>query len=117
MYGPGATCCSSRAGPTTSSARPSRAARSPTRSFRLAPLGIESSLASLLFVPPGLPGAGRLKLASYGGGAWYDAAVTPDGAGTYNVIGAKEVTTSRLSGGPEGFVYVAAARPSSPSRA
>ena len=73
----------------------------------LTPLGIESSLASLLFVPPGLPGAGRLKLASYGGGAWYDATVTPDGSGTYDLVGPKEVTTSRLSGGPEGFVYVA----------
>ena len=30
----------------------------------LAPFGIESSLAALLFVPPGLPGAGRLKMAA-----------------------------------------------------
>ena len=73
----------------------------------LTPLGIESSLASLLFVPSGLPGAGRLKLASYSGGAWYDATVSPDGSGTYDLVGPKEVTTSRLSGGPEGFVYVA----------
>ncbi len=77
------------------------------KTIPLAPLGIESSLASLLFVPPGLPGAGRLKLASYGGGAWYDATVKPDGSGTYDLVGPKEVTTSRLSGGPEGFVYVA----------
>jgi hypothetical protein len=72
----------------------------------LAPLGIESSLASLRFVPPGIPGSGRLKLASYSGGAWYDAGVTPDGSGTYNLVGPKEVTTSRLGGGPEGFAYV-----------
>ena len=37
------------------------------------------------FVPPGQPGAGSLKMASYGGGQWYDAAVAPDGAGTYNL--------------------------------
>jgi hypothetical protein len=73
----------------------------------LSTVGIESSLASLLFVPSGLPGAGRLKMASYGGGAWYDATVKPDGAGTYDLVGPKEVTASRLSGGPEGFVYVA----------
>ena len=73
----------------------------------LGPFGIESSLAALLFVPPGLPGAGRLKMSSYGGGAWYDATVKPDGSGTYDLVGPKEVATSRLSGGPEGFVYVA----------
>src|ERR687896_1542531 len=37
----------------------------------LTPLGIESSLASLLIVPPGQPGAGSLKMATYRGGAWY----------------------------------------------
>jgi hypothetical protein len=72
----------------------------------LAPLGIESSLVALRFVPPGSPGSGRLKLVSYGGGAWYDASVTPDGSGTYNLVGVKEVTASRLSGGAVGFVYV-----------
>ena len=52
----------------------------------LAPLGITGSPGSLLFVPPGQPGAGSLKIASYSGGQWYDAAVAPDGAGTYNVV-------------------------------
>jgi hypothetical protein len=69
-------------------------------------LGIESSLVALGFVPAGSPGAGRLKLVSYGGGAWYDAGVTPDGSGTYNLTGVKEITGSRLSGGAVGFVYV-----------
>jgi hypothetical protein len=72
----------------------------------LAPFGIESSLVAMRFVPPGSPGAGRLKLVSYGGGAWYDASVTPDGSGTYDLAGVKEVTASRLSGGAVGFVYV-----------
>ncbi len=66
----------------------------------LAPLGIESSLASLRFVPPGIPGSGRLKLASYSGGAWYDAGVTPDGNGTYDLVGPKEITASRLGAAP-----------------
>jgi hypothetical protein len=72
----------------------------------LAPLGIESSLVAQRFVPAGSPGSGRLKLVSYGGGAWYDATVTPDGSGTYDLVGVKEVTASRLSGGAVGFVYV-----------
>src|SRR4051812_15974001 len=62
------------------------------------PLGIESSLIATRFVPPGSPGAGRLKLVSYSGGAWYDAGVTPDGNGTYNLSGVKEITASRLPG-------------------
>ena len=72
------------------------------------PLGIESSLVALGFVPPGSPGAGRLKLVSYGGGAWYDASVKPDGSGTYDLTGVREINGSRLSGGAVGFVYVTA---------
>jgi hypothetical protein len=72
----------------------------------LNPFGIEGSLVALRFVPQGSPGAGRLKLVSYSGGAWYDASVAPDGAGTYNLVAPKEVPSSRLSGGAVGFVYV-----------
>jgi hypothetical protein len=72
----------------------------------LTALGIESSLASMQFVPPGQPGAGSLKLASYRGGGWYDADVVADGAGTYDLANVRESPDSRISGGPEGFVYV-----------
>ena len=58
------------------------------------------------FVPPGQPGAGSLKLASYRGGGWYDADVVADGAGTYDLANVREIVDSRLEGGPEGFVYV-----------
>jgi hypothetical protein len=74
----------------------------------VAPLGIASSLVSLGFVPPGQPGAGRLKLASYSGGQWYDAGVAPDGGGTYNLVNVTAVPGSTLTGGVVGFVYVAA---------
>jgi hypothetical protein len=70
------------------------------------PLGVESSLVANRFVPPGSPGAGHLKLVSYGGGAWYDASVTPDGSGTFDLAGVKEIAASRLPGGAVGFVYV-----------
>jgi hypothetical protein len=69
-------------------------------------LGIEGSLVANRFVPTGSPGAGRLKLVSYGGGAWYDAGVAADGAGTFDLTGVHEVTGSRLPGGAVGFVYV-----------
>ena len=77
----------------------------------LTPLGVAASLASLQFVPPGQPGAGSLKLASYSGGQWYDAEVVPDGAGTYDVRNVTPIPGSTLTGGPEGFVYVPSGSP------
>jgi hypothetical protein len=72
----------------------------------VAPFGIASSLVGLGFVPPGQPGAGRLKLVSYSGGQWYDAGVSPDGSGTYNLVNVTNVPGSTLSGGVVGFTYV-----------
>jgi hypothetical protein len=77
----------------------------------LAPFGIASSLASLQFVPPGRPGAGSLKLASYRGGQWYDADVVADGSGTYDITNVTAIAGSTLAGGPEGFVYVPTGSP------
>ncbi len=74
--------------------------------FEVAP-----SLASLQFVPAGQPGAGSLKMASYPEGQWYDAAVTPDGKGTFDLVQVAPVPGSTLPGGPEGFVYVGAGSP------
>jgi hypothetical protein len=71
-----------------------------------AALGVEGSLVANRFVPAGSPGAGRLKLVSYGGGAWYDAGIAADGAGTFDLTGVHEVAGSRLPGGAVGFVYV-----------
>jgi hypothetical protein len=82
-----------------------------TKILSLTSLGIESSLASLLFVPPGQPGAGSLKLASYRGGAWYDADAVADGAGTYDLANVREIVNSQITGGPEGFVYVPGGSP------
>jgi hypothetical protein len=77
-----------------------------TKVIPLTPFGVASSLASLMFVPPGQPGAGSLKMASYRGGEWYDADVVPDGSGTYDLANVTNVIDSTLDGGPEGFVYV-----------
>lgn len=76
----------------------------PDKVIDLAALGVVSSHAALNLVPTGFGGAGRVKLVSWSGGEFYDATVTPDGSGTYNLNGV--VQTATLSGGPEGFVYV-----------
>jgi hypothetical protein len=67
--------------------------------------GVASSLVALGFVPSGFPGAGSLKLSSYSGGQWYDAAVAPDGAGTYNLTRVTPVPAASIPGS-DGFVYV-----------
>ena len=77
----------------------------------LTPFGVASSLASLQFVPQGQPGAGSLKMASYRGGAWYDADAVADGSGTYDLANVREMPNSRIAGGPEGFVYVPGGSP------
>jgi hypothetical protein len=72
----------------------------------LAPLGVTASPGAILFTPQGQPGGGSLKIASYAGGQWYDADVTPDGAGTYDVVNVRPVANAVIPGGPEGIVYV-----------
>lgn len=83
--------------------------------IELAPLGVASSLSAINFVPAGFGGAGQMKLVSYGGGQWYSAGLSPDGNGTYDLVGLTQVDldpvaggTQNVPGGPEGFVYIAA---------
>ena len=104
-YGPGNVLFVAQ-WPTNALSQYKPGATAPSKVIDVTPFGVESSLVANRFVPPGSPGAGRLKLVSYGSGAWYDTGVTPDGAGTYNLAGVKEVTASRLGGGAVGFVYV-----------
>jgi hypothetical protein len=70
----------------------------------MTPLGVASSAAALAFVPPGLPGAGQLKLLSWSGGQWYTLTFSPDGSGTFDINSATLNVT--LGGGPEGIAYV-----------
>jgi hypothetical protein len=69
----------------------------------LAPLGIPATVGACAFVPAGLPGAGRLKIASYAGSGIYDVPLTPDGAGTFSPGNA--TLTAALPQGTEGLVY------------
>lgn len=83
------------------------------RVIDLTPLGVNSSVGGLVFVPAGFPGAGQLKIASYSSDDWYSAGVTSDGTGTYNIVSVTLETT--LPGvGPEGFVYVPSGSPDFP---
>ena len=62
----------------------------------LAPFGVPFGVEGVRFVPPGLPGAGSLKL-SGATNRWYDASVTPDGTGTYDLQAVSEVGGQLLS--------------------
>jgi hypothetical protein len=81
----------------------------PDKLVDLSPLGVSGSVGGLAFVPSGYPGAGQLKIVSYGGGDWYTAALTADGSGTYD-IGAATLNASP-GGGPEGIAYVPSGSP------
>jgi hypothetical protein len=81
----------------------------PDRTVALTPLGVASSTGTLGFVPAGLPGAGRFKIASYSTSRFYDAVLTPDGNGTFDVSNVTE--SPQIQGGPEGIAYVPASSP------
>lgn len=86
----------------------------PDKIIDMTPLGVTSSLASLNFVPNDYPAAaGRIKLCTWASGDFYDATISPDGMGTYNI----SMPTYRrtLPGGPEGFVYVPQGSPLMPN--
>ncbi|WP_447978670.1 PEP-CTERM sorting domain-containing protein [Candidatus Nitrospira bockiana] len=70
----------------------------------LDPLGVTPSPGGLAFVPPGMPGAGQLKLVSWAGGQWYTLDYAPDGTGTFDITSATLNVT--IVGGPEGIFYV-----------
>lgn len=81
----------------------------PDRVIALTPLGVSISVGTLAFVPPGFPGAGRMKLVQYNSpGNWYDVTLTPDGGGTFDVA---PTLVRAIGGGPEGVIYVAAGNP------
>ena len=105
IYGPGGVLFLAR-WPTNELGQTRPGSTTTDKVIALEPLGIASSLASMQFVPQGQPGAGSLKLASYGGGQWYDADIVADGAGTYDLANVTPIPGSTLAGGPEGFVYV-----------
>lgn len=72
----------------------------------LGPLGVPGTVGACTFVPAGLPGAGRFKVATWSTDGFHDLPLSPDGNGTY----APGTATPgiQLQGGVEGLVYVPA---------
>jgi len=86
----------------------------PDKFVDLTPIGVGRSVGGLTFVPAGMPGAGRLKIVSSTRNRWYDASVTPDGTGTYDIVRNTGVSIT-IRGGPEGIVYVPPGSPLFPT--
>lgn len=85
----------------------------PDRTTALSTVGVTGTTGTCQFVPPGFPGAGRLKVATYSGGTWYDIPYTLDGnTGLYNLANA--TSSVFIGGGPEGIVFVGAGNPAFP---
>ena len=75
----------------------------PDKVTNLASLGVTGGGGSIGFVPPGFPGAGSMKLVSWGGNGWYHCEFAPDANGTFNITSASLRATF---GGPEGIAFV-----------
>lgn len=66
--------------------------------------GVAPSVGGITIVPPGFAGAGKFKILSFDAYQWYDAQLTPDGSGTYDVTNVQLKAT--IGFGPEAAVYV-----------
>ncbi|MCK5943266.1 MAG: hypothetical protein KAI24_14900 [Planctomycetes bacterium] len=69
----------------------------------LTTFGIGSSVGTCMFVPPGWPGAGQFKVASYSASTWHTVSLAVNAAGTYDVQSATPGIS--IGGGPEGILY------------
>ena len=87
----------------------------PDKLVSLTPLGITSSVGSLVFVPNGFPGAGRAKILSYSGNSWYDAEASDDGSGTFDFGNVGAAINFGVPTGPEGATYISTANPLFPN--
>ena len=78
---------------------------SPDKLVGLSALGVSSSVGALAFAPNG-----HVKIASYNTGDWYDATLSPDGSGTYDLTNVTQ-KVNLGSSGPEGIIYVPGGSP------
>jgi hypothetical protein len=83
-----------------------------SREIDLVPFGIDNFTdqgpGGIGFVPPGLTGAGELRIVTWPAGHWYHVGLAPDGA-LYNVTSLTE--TVQVANNPGGFAYVPAGSP------
>ncbi len=70
-----------------------------------------SSVGSIVFVPPGFPGAGQAKILSYTANRWYTLDLAPhtEIPGTFNFSNPTNEIDIGSAGGPEGAVYISSA--------
>jgi hypothetical protein len=83
------------------------------RVIALTELGVIPSTGTTTVVPSGMPGAGRLKIASFDAGTWYDATLVADPSGTFDLAAVTPLAGS-VAPGPEGILYVPAGYPQFP---
>ncbi|KKD36898.1 hypothetical protein WN50_17265 [Limnoraphis robusta CS-951] len=80
----------------------------PAKFINLTELGVQASTGGLNFVPVGLPGEGRLKITSYDTDNFYDATVSYNPDGTFEITSISEISlqTDERSRGLEGINFV-----------
>lgn len=83
-------------------------ATAPARDLDLAPLGVDSSIGGIGFVPKSYAAEGQLRGVTWSAGNWFHLDLVPDGA-SWKVTGATKKVT--LPNGPGGFAYVPAGSP------
>jgi hypothetical protein len=86
-------------------------ATTPSKEIDLTPIGVDSSIGGLGFVPKGYTAEGELRGVTWSVGNWFHLALKPDGT-LYNVTSATKKVT--LPNGPGGFAYVPAGSPGFP---
>jgi hypothetical protein len=76
----------------------------------MAAMGVEVSMCGVALVPPGMAGAGQLKMTNWPSpGFWYAAELREDGQGTYDL--ANVTKGVQLPGGAAGIAFVAGGNP------
>lgn len=103
FYGPGGVLFFTMF-PTGSLGQIKPGSSAPDRIVDLLALGVVGSVGTGNITPAGFPNPGKLRIASYGSGNWYDADLTADGNGTYDVSGVSAGIF--IGSGPEGLMYV-----------
>jgi hypothetical protein len=78
---------------------------SPDLTIPLGPFGVTSSVGTLQFVPPGMPGAGDFKIVSYDSVTWNNATLTPNANGTYDLAAVTPTVNGQYTS-TEGITYV-----------
>lgn len=80
----------------------------PAQTANLGPLGVESSVSGLGFVPPGYVDAGDMRILTWSGGKWYHLDRAPNGE-LFTLSNPK--LTATIPNGPGGFAYVPSGSP------